>query len=291
MSAMSTVLAKIRSARPVKTVAVLVLVALAAGVGLLLHAADRTAGDTWHSVGTDEADRVEVSASIQRIDAAAREVVLRVLVTPHGELGEDNGLAPAAELRLLNSSSLRGDQVFPAHQRISSIDLPIALSGGTVTDYPFDSYQLSVQFAAVQNGVQVPVRLTVDKVDSLFAYSIIGADGSSGLGTVDIRFHRAAGVLVFATFMMITMWALAIAVLLGAWHLVSGRRGLVWPAFGFMAATLFALAGFRNLAPGLPPIGSLLDYAAFLWAEVIIALSVVVSVVSGAVTEHGQRKI
>ncbi|HEV7974050.1 DUF4436 family protein [Amycolatopsis sp.] len=169
-----------------------------------------------------------------------------MLVTPRGELGEDGGLAPAAELRLLNSSSLRGDQVFPAHQRISSIDLPIALSGGTVTDYPFDSYQVSVQFAAAQGGVQVPVLLTVDKVDSLFAYSIIGADGSSGL---------------------------------------------VWPAFGFMAATLFALAGFRNLAPGLPPIGSLLDYAAFLWAEVIIALNVVVSVVSGAVTEHGQRKI
>ncbi|HEV7974049.1 hypothetical protein [Amycolatopsis sp.] len=68
---------RIRSARPVKTVAVLVLVALAAGVGVLLHAADRTAGDTWHSVGTDDPDRIEVPASVQRVDAGAREVVLR----------------------------------------------------------------------------------------------------------------------------------------------------------------------------------------------------------------------
>jgi hypothetical protein len=279
---------KIRLPRPVKTVAVVVLVAIAASVGLWLHSMERTAGDTWHSVGTDDPDRIDVNASVQRVDAAAREVVLRVLVVPRGKLGEDNGLAPTAELRLLNSSSLRGDQVFPAHQRISGTDLPIALSGGAVTDYPFDSYQVRVQFAAMQNGEQVPVLLTLDKVDSMFSLSVTDSDGSSGLGTIDIRFHRAASVLVFATFMMITMWALAIAVLLGAYQLISRRRGLVWPAFGFMAATLFALVGFRNVAPGAPPLGSLLDYAAFLWVEVTIALSVVVSVIAGASTEQRQ---
>jgi hypothetical protein len=271
---------------PAKVVAVVALVAVAAGIGLWLHSVDRTAGDTYHSVGTTAPDRVDVNASVQRVDAAAREVVLRVLVVPLGKLGEDDGVAPAADLKLLSSSSLRGDQVFPAHQRISSIDLPIPLSGGTVTDYPFDSYQVRVQFAATHGGEQVPVLLTLDKVDSMFALSITDYDASSGLGTLDVRFSRTTGVLAFAIFMMLTMWGLAIAVLLGAWHLVSRRRGLVWPAFGFMAATLFALGGFRNIAPGQPPIGSLLDYEAFLWAEVIIGLSVVVSVVAGALTER-----
>jgi len=286
MTAMSP---KTRLPRPLKIILVLALVAIAAGLGLWLHSIDRTAGDTWHSVGTSDPDRIDVNASVQRVDAAAREVVLRVLVVPHGKLGEDEGLAPTSELRLLNSSSLRGDQVFPAHQRISSIDLPVALSGGVVTDYPFDSYQLRVQFAAIYNGEQVPVLLTLDKVDSMFSLSVVDYDGSSGLGTLDVRFHRSASVLIFAIFMIITMWALAIAVLLGAWNLVSRHRGLVWPAFGFMAATLFALSGFRNIAPGLPPIGSLLDYVAFLWAEVIIALSVIVSVVAGAITEYSRR--
>lgn len=271
---------------PAKVVAVVALVAVAAGIGLWLHSVDRTAGDTYHSVGTTAPDRVDVNASVQRVDAAAREVVLRVLVVPLGKLGEDDGVAPAADLKLLSSSSLRGDQVFPAHQRISSIDLPIPLSGGTVTDYPFDSYQVRIQFAATHGGEQVPVLLTLDKVDSMFALSITDYDASSGLGTLDVRFSRTTGVLAFAIFMMLTMWGLAIAVLLGAWHLVSRRRGLVWPAFGFMAATLFALSGFRNIAPGQPPIGSLLDYEAFLWAEVIIGLSVVVSVVAGALTER-----
>ncbi|WP_374202759.1 DUF4436 family protein [Amycolatopsis sp. GM8] len=38
--------------------------------------------------------------------------------------------------------------------------------------------------------------------------------------------------------------------------------------------------------PGSPPLGSLLDYTAFLWAEVVIALTVVVAVLTGAVVER-----
>ncbi|MFE0028609.1 DUF4436 family protein [Amycolatopsis sp. NPDC059021] len=279
---------KSRLSRPVKAVSAVLLLVAAIGVGTWLHAIDRSAGETWHAVGADEPDRIDVNASVQRVDTVAREVVLRVLIVPRGRLGDEEGLVPAADLKLLNSSNLRGDQIFPARQRISSVDLPIALSSGTVTDYPFDSYRTRIQFAAEENGHPVPVLLTLDKVDSLFALSIIGYDGLSGMGTLDVRFGRSISVLVFATFMMITMWAVAIAVLVGARSLVSRRRGLVWPAFGFMAATLFALAGFRNIAPGSPPIGSLLDYTAFLWAEAVIALSVVVSVVAGALTEHAR---
>lgn len=260
----------------------IVLVAVAVFAGLWLHSIDRAVGDTWHSVGTDAPDRVDVNASVQRVDPVAREVVLRVLVVPHGRLGEDDGLAPTGDLHLLNSSTLNGDQSFRAHERISSTDLRIALSGGPVTDYPYDGYAARIQFAAVQDGQDVPVLFTLDKVDSMFALSISGVDMAGGL---DVRLTRSTSTLLFATFMMITMWAVAIAVLLGAWYLVRRRKGLIWPAFGFMAATLFALAGFRNVAPGFPPIGSVLDYSAFLWAELIIACSVVVSVVAGARTE------
>lgn len=220
---------KIRLNRPAKVIAAALGIAVAAGLGLWLHSVDRTAGETWHSVGTEAPDRIDVFASVQRVDPVAREVLLRVLVVPRGRLGEDDGLEPSADLRLLNSSSLRGDQVFPAHQRISSVDLPIAMSSGVVTDYPLDSYDAKIQFAAVQNGDQVPVLLTLDKVDSLFAVSIRDYDVSGGGGGLDVRFSRSASVLVFATFMMITMWALAIAVLLGARFLVARRRGLVWP--------------------------------------------------------------
>jgi len=50
-------------------------------------------------------------------------------------------------------------------------------------------------------------------------------------------------------------------------------------------ATLFALVGLRNPAPGNPPIGSLIDYAAFLWAEALIALALVSAVLCGIAVE------
>lgn len=266
---------------------VLVGIAGAAGVGVWVHSAERTAGDTWHSIGVEAPDRIDVFATVQKVDAVAREVTLRVLVEPRGRLGEDGGVAPSGDLTLLNSSSLRGDQTFPAHERIASSDLPIPLTVGAVTDYPFDGYDSDIRFAAVQDGKPVPVLLTLDKVDSLFSLAVTGSDDDGGL---KLRFTRATSVLVFALFMMFAMWAIAVAVALGARHLISRRRGLVWPAFGFMAASLFALASFRNAAPGSPPIGSLLDYTAFLWAELIVALSVFASVVAGAVVERANPK-
>jgi len=68
--------------------------------------------------------------------------------------------------------------------------------------------------------------------------------------------------------------------------LVRHHHGLVYPALGWMAATLFALVVVRNAVPGSPPIGSLFDYAAFLWAEAVIAVSVGVVSVHGMVVEH-----
>ncbi len=97
-----------------------------------------------------------------------------------------------------------------------------------VTDYPFDGYEARISFSVKDH------RASEDQ------------------GGLDVRFSRATSVLVFALFMMITTWGLAIAAFFGARHLI-------------------ALAGFRDLAPGSPPIGSLLDYTAFLWAEVVIA--------------------
>ena len=88
-------------------------------------------------------------------------------------------------------------------------------------------------------------------------------------------------MLVFAVFMMIAMWALAVSVLIGGWYLVTRRKGLTWPALGWMAATLFALAAFRYTAPGTPPIGCLLDYIAFLWAETVIAFCLITVAISG----------
>ena len=64
----------------------------------------------------------------------------------------------------------------------------------------------------------------------------------------------------------------------------------MWPALGWMAATLFALIGMRNAAPGSPPIGSLIDYAAFFWAEAIVAGSLTYVAATGIRAERAAIK-
>lgn len=259
----------------------LLAVAVAAAVGIWLQFGERQALDTrYRAGGTSAPDRVDITASVQRVDAAARELVLRVLVTPRGSLGEAGGISPTQTLTLQTSSSVRDDLTFPAHSRIAAVDVPVTLTSGSITDYPFDAYDAALEFGAVQGDEPVPVHMTLTNRDALFA-ATVDAYETGGAAVFDVGLARSTSVLIFAVFMMAAMWALAIAVLIGAWFLVSRRKGLTWPALGWMAATLFALAAFRNTAPGTPPIGSLLDYVAFLWAETLIAFSVITVVVSG----------
>ncbi|MEU2241251.1 DUF4436 domain-containing protein [Streptomyces sp. NPDC018338] len=271
---------KPRRGRILPTALACLTILAAIGVGAWVQFGERQALDTVYSAGSSAPDRVDVEASVQRVDAAGRELILRVLVTPRGELAESGGVSPTEDLTLQTSTSTRGDLSFPAHSRISTKDLAVALTGGSITDYPFDAYDAAIEFSATQGGERVPVRMTLTNSDALYS-AAVDASEINGAAVFDVGLGRSNSVLVFAVFMMAAMWALAVSVLIGAWYLVTRRKGLTWPALGWMAATLFALAAFRNAAPGTPPIGSLLDYLAFLWAEAVIACCLITVVITG----------
>ncbi|MFE6082881.1 DUF4436 family protein [Streptomyces virginiae] len=274
-----------RPARPARHVPLLpglVLIAIVAAVtvGAWLQFGERQALDKVYTAGRADRDRVDIDATIQRVDAAGREMTLRVLVTPRGALAEADGVSPTEDLTVLTSTATRGDLTFKAHQRIATTDVPVALTGGSITDYPFDTYGADVEFGAVLGGEKVPVRVTLSNNDVLFS-ATVDASTTQGIAVLDIGLARSNSVFIFAIFMMLAMWALAVSVLIGGWYLVTRRKGLTWPALGWMAATLFALAAFRNTAPGSPPIGCLLDYIAFLWAETVIAFCLITVVITG----------
>ncbi|MFI8825622.1 DUF4436 family protein [Streptomyces sp. NPDC053431] len=272
-------------------VPIALLIVVAVTVGSWLQFAERQAVDEVHTTGSAADDRVEVRATVQHVDAAARELVLRVRVGLHGSLGEQEGVAPVADLSLETSATTLGDLEFKAHERLSTSDVPVALSDGSISDYPFDSYETDIGFRALLGGKQVPVRLLFSNNDTLFAISATPMP-SEQEAVMSLGLRRSSSVLVFVTFMMLVMWALASSVLIAAWYLTSRGENLVWPALAWMAATLFALSAFRNTAPGTPPIGCVLDWFAFLWAETVIALCLIAVVISGvrhALRAHDAR--
>ena len=90
---------------------------------------------------------------------------------------------------------------------------------------------------------------------------------------IEINIQRASTAVFFSVFIMIAMWALVIGVLFLVFRVFAGHRKIEISMFSFLGALLFAFPALRNSQPGTPPIGTLSDFIAFFWAEVIIALS------------------
>jgi hypothetical protein len=94
-------------------------------------------------------------------------------------------------------------------------------------------------------------------------------------------------------FIMVVMWALALAAIAVVVNLVARRRRFEGAFTAFLAALLFAFPTVRNALPGIPPVGVLFDYAAFFWAEAIVALSLIALIIgwtSRALVGTGERR-
>ncbi|MFI6317128.1 DUF4436 family protein [Nonomuraea sp. NPDC050556] len=260
--------------RIISRVAVLAaaLLVTAAGVGLYLN--ERGTRESAYVTGADrEPDRVDLDATIKKVNADSRELILHVVAEAKGALAD-------REIAVDTSSFVHGTMRIPAGDRVAAADLLVDLEG-MVTDYPFDRYTTRIGFAA-----DVPLSLTLWDGDAFFHATMARADNRYGTTAAELDLARSRGTRLFAWLMMVVMWALALGVIGASFVIVRQSRGLVWPAMGWMAASLFALAGFRSAAPGAPPIGSILDYAAFFWVELIIAGCLAAVVVYGVWVEH-----
>lgn len=237
-------------------------------------------------------NRLDVAATILRVDPATRQAQVRAQVTPEGTVADpDAGGLPAKTLEVFTTSASRAVLTYPAATPPPEQTINIPLTSGWPTDYPQDRYTLTLGFSARSGGQDVPVDLDAASYDSLFELAAPEADGSQPTAAVlNLTARHTRGGWLLAWFLIVAAWALAAVVAGAAWILVAERRGLVWPAFGWMAATLFALVSLRNAAPGAPPIGSLIDYMAFFWAELIVAASLVTAVLIGLAAERAAKR-
>ena len=277
-----------RARRWANRAGVLLLTAALAAAGLWGYRSDQDSRELSVTLeGTTSANRLDLFATILRVDPGTREALVRIQVIPEGTTADPAlPTAPARTLGLYTTSTAQTTLTFPAGTPIAQQNISVGLNSGWPTDYPQDSYTLTLGFSAHDGTEPVPVRLTVASNDSLFVIKAPQGESVDSTSILDLTAKRSRGGWLLAWFMMIVAWALALVVAGAAWIIVARRRGLIWPAFGWMATTLFALISLRNAAPGSPPIGSLIDYMSFFWAEAIIAGSLVVTALVGIVAER-----
>ncbi len=259
------------------------VIAVLTTAGIIGYRTDAQRGTTDYTAGSEDPNRVELDVTLQRVDTTARELDLRVIPLLHGNLADDGSIVPAKDLVVDTSSLSAGALRFKAHDRISLQNVRFGVDDGLVSDYPFDTYSASIEFYVSYGDENVPVSLRFRSYDSLFTGRLDDVSVKPGVLSAHAVAGRSIGSSALAWFLMVVMWALALTVLGAALTIVAKDMGLVWPAMGWMAATLFALVGFRNAAPGSPPIGALIDYGAFYWSELLTTVSLVY------VTWHGIR--
>ncbi|MDI3403851.1 DUF4436 family protein [Streptomyces cavernicola] len=263
-----------------------VLVALFA-TGVALYLDEREVRQTPVHVGAAHSeDRLDVEVTVQRTNPGDRRMTLQLHAVPHGKYANPVGDADTDMTVYTNDpdhDELKFDKQSPVWRR----EFQLTLSEGTPSDYPFDRYGTRLALTASTNGSDtVPIALTYRDQDPNFAIEAKATEYADAVVGIAGTVKRSRSTFIMASFMIAAMWSIALAVAVACWLVVGQRRGLVWPALGWMAASLFALVGLRNAAPGSPPNGCLLDYAAFYWAEALIALSLTRLVFHGIHLEH-----
>lgn len=263
----------------------LLFVAAAIGLGLAVYWINDASQSEQDTAGNaDAADRVSVIATVEKVDPAQYTTSVRVWAVPRGRFSSDGGATANRDITVFSSGLDGGVLTIGRGRRIAAQMIPVELHRGEITNYPFDRYSADLYFSAVSDGKNVPVDVVVHNNDAFFTLRA-SADSDDVEPGLQLRLSRSVGTYIMVALMFAVMWALALAVAAAAVVIGRNRLGLVWPAMAWMAATLFALAAFRGTAPGNPPIGSILDYTAFLWAEAIVVCSLTYVVVRGVLQE------
>ncbi|MFM9370535.1 DUF4436 family protein [Streptomyces sp. Da 82-17] len=256
------------------------------GVGIALYVDERQTRQHVFAAGaSDAADRIEVSAALQRVDPTMRRATVQLRVVARGKYADKDGV-PVRDVTLHTNAPGQERLTFRTTNVAWLKDIDLALFEGTPSDYPYDRYDARLAVSARAGAETVPVALLFRDQNAHFAVEPRATDGDGAAAVLEGTARRSRSTFILAWFMIGSMWAVGLAVAVACWLVVGQRRGLVWGALGWAAASLFALVGLRDAAPGSPPNGCLLDYAAFYWAEALIALSLVRLVFHGIRLEH-----
>ncbi|KAJ2805783.1 hypothetical protein H4R21_001127 [Coemansia helicoidea] len=149
---------------------------------------------------------------------------------------------------------------------------------GDIGRYPFDTYEDEGTFFAfapeqtLNNGIASELYVSGSHTGWSFKTSAAFKDGVYLVGVTASRQHTTKG---FSLFVVILSWALSLCQLFIAAQSLIRNRPVVPPMLAVPATMLFALPSLRNVQPGVPPIGIVLDFAGFYWNMALVALSLI----------------
>jgi len=261
---------------------------------------------------TDAADRVYISIVTTNANPATHELTAQVSFRLAGKIAADE-VTPAVDLHLL-INNFRGEQEFdfPKDKRMNRIEVVFPLTGD-LNKYPLDRYDTTVRLlmttparnvrretpsmpasitqhthptdelavsptALLQNS---PVALSISLTASVPGIRFKGnvSRGSSQEPTgIELHLTRATNVIAVSLIVVLMMTALSMSLLAMAIRAITTSERTDLLPLSVSISLIFGLPALRNIQPGVPPVGALVDYVTFIWAELIVAASAVLIV-------------
>jgi len=231
-------------------------------------------------------NRIDVGAKIVSADPVKGDILVRLDFAPHGSFLSADGVTLSRDLELYVATATgKNLHEFKKGKRMSPVEAVVEMWEGEPMDYPFDKHSAELAFffqplAAKPPAAETPANESIPvavelrgSVTGLRIDADYAKEHSADHAVVDLSIERAGTAVFFSMFIMIAMWLLVAAVVFMVFRVFSGHRKIEISMFSFLGALLFAFPALRNSQPGTPPIGTLGDFLAFFWAEVIIALS------------------
>jgi len=226
-------------------------------------------------------DETVVQIRLEELKSTTNRLTVNVLIYP-GESLEDkrfDELNTDIAVRLYPPNDL-GDLKYPAGKAPAQVSTTIQAHGDPGA-WPFDSYRTEPISADVfvGNGAErkrlpalVQVTGAMDGWDaSVTRNSDTSETGSHNTSNVIVTLRRAKGPLIFDLGIILVLVSLPTLALVVAIPMAMGRRKFVPPFATWYAANLFAIVPLRNILPGAPPPGSMIDQALVQW--VLLALA------------------
>lgn len=264
--------------------ALVLLTVLTFGPVVALVAAMNADSSPGHQLVTEppRADESRISVTATSVNPTSGELIARVVVQPTGDLLSTGRLSRELTLRV---NDVRGEttHVFPEGQVPTPVEVHLALSGGAVTQYPFDNYDSTLAAFLTADeavgGTTEPLAFTVEVSTTITDWDLSATlpdPESAPFTTVEISLARTTATTAYAVWMMALMWGLAATGVLIAWAVVIWRVELPLWVFGYFVGVLFALPPLRDSLPGRPPPGTAFDFVSFYWSVGIVGVTLIV---------------
>jgi len=221
-------------------------------------------------------DAVTMELTVDSINATTGSAEVRLVAIPGPAIPPEGAV-------VFSSLAAQPTIVIHPHQLNSEVTAVLSFSEGTVTDYPFEHYQLPVSFVVLSGtdpslsneAGRRSLPFGIQGTNDAAGITVTATHETTGDGQLDLLLHlsRTFSTRGWVVAMMAIYWVLALGAAAIAVSVVVGLRPFETRLLAWLSALLFALISFRTAAPGSPPIGTFLDFYAVFEAVGIVSAS------------------